>query len=80
MENSNKSKGIKKMGREEFDEYMDEEKAALNLLMSYDDYHIWKDSFVFDIMTYEQYLKKYAKFFEEEDEEDEKEKTDNVVS
>jgi len=68
------NKTSKVLTREEFDEDMKTQRECYECLSQYSDFEMWKHYFSFEIISYEQYLERYAKFYvdEQEDENDKK--------
>jgi glucose-6-phosphate isomerase len=66
MDNEQKAT-IKKLSREEFEKDIEENKKLIESLEKYDDYDIWKSYIHLEIITYEEYLKTFDKYFKKEE-------------
>jgi len=59
----------KLLTREEFDRDMEIQKECYQTMKQYNDFDNWKDYFHFEIISYEQYLERYEKYYNQEQEE-----------
>ena len=57
----------KLLTREEFEEDMKVQKECYDTLRQYKDFEQWKEYFNFELISYETYLERYEKYYNEEE-------------
>ena len=69
----------KLLTREEFEEDMKTQKECYETLCKYNDFNQWKEHFRFEIISYEQYLERYEKYYNEAQVEEENKIITNTI-